>query len=105
MRSIRLTGAIWPIGRRIRSGSWTCSSVGSEPRSSRVGTERFNGPPGPPLTGAIVRITKVYTRTGDKGTTKLVGGEERPKDTPRIEAYGTVDELGSVLGVVRAFLD
>jgi cob(I)alamin adenosyltransferase len=53
----------------------------------------------------MVRITKVYTRTGDKGTTKLVGGEERSKDTPRIEAYGTVDELGSVLGVVRAFLE
>ena len=52
-----------------------------------------------------MRITKVYTRTGDKGTTRLVGGEERPKDTPRIEAYGTVDELGSVLGVVRAFVD
>ena len=52
-----------------------------------------------------MRITKVYTRTGDKGRTKLVGGEERLKDSPRIEAYGTVDELGSVLGVVRAFLD
>ena len=51
-----------------------------------------------------MRITKVYTRTGDHGTTRLVGGAEVPKDDPRIEAYGTVDELNSVLGVVRAFL-
>jgi len=51
-----------------------------------------------------MRITKVYTRTGDGGTTRLVGGTEVDKDHPRIEAYGTVDELNSVLGVVRAFL-
>lgn len=51
-----------------------------------------------------MRITKVYTRTGDGGTTRLVGGTEVAKDDPRIEAYGTVDELNSVLGVVRAFL-
>jgi len=51
-----------------------------------------------------MRITKVYTRTGDAGTTRLVGGAEVAKDDPRIEAYGTVDELNSTLGVVRAFL-
>ncbi|MEM6926504.1 MAG: cob(I)yrinic acid a,c-diamide adenosyltransferase [Myxococcota bacterium] len=51
-----------------------------------------------------MRITKVYTRTGDGGTTRLVGGAEVSKDDPRIEAYGTVDELNSVLGVVRSFL-
>jgi len=51
-----------------------------------------------------MRITKVYTRTGDQGTTRLVGGAEVRKDHPRIEAYGTLDELNSVLGIVRAFL-
>lgn len=45
------------------------------------------------------RITKVYTRTGDDGTTALGGGQRLPKDAARIEAYGTVDELNSVLGV------
>jgi cob(I)alamin adenosyltransferase len=51
-----------------------------------------------------VRITRVYTRVGDGGTTRIVGGAEVPKDDPRIEAYGTVDELNAVLGVVRASL-
>jgi len=49
-----------------------------------------------------MRITKVYTRTGDAGTTRLVGGAEVAKDHPRIEAYGTVDELNAVLGMARA---
>jgi cob(I)alamin adenosyltransferase len=49
-----------------------------------------------------MRITKVYTRAGDRGTSRLVGGEERRKDDPRIEAYGTVDELNAVMGIVRA---
>lgn len=52
-----------------------------------------------------MRITKVYTRAGDRGTSRLVGGEERRKDDPRIEAYGTVDELNAVMGVVRAFTE
>lgn len=50
-----------------------------------------------------MRITRVYTRTGDRGTTRLVGGQEVPKDALRIEAYGTVDELNSVLGLARTF--
>jgi cob(I)alamin adenosyltransferase len=50
-----------------------------------------------------MRITKVYTRTGDKGQTGLAGGQRVPKDHLRIEAYGTVDELNSVIGLVRAF--
>jgi cob(I)alamin adenosyltransferase len=48
------------------------------------------------------RITKVYTRTGDDGTTGLGGGQRVPKDSLRIEAYGTVDELNSQIGVVLA---
>lgn len=45
---------------------------------------------------------KIYTKTGDKGDTSLFGGQRVPKDALRIEAYGTVDELNSVLGIVRA---
>jgi cob(I)alamin adenosyltransferase len=45
---------------------------------------------------------KIYTKTGDRGETGLFGGPRVSKDAPRIEAYGTVDELNSVLGVVRA---
>ncbi|HYC57283.1 MAG TPA: cob(I)yrinic acid a,c-diamide adenosyltransferase [Candidatus Binatia bacterium] len=51
-----------------------------------------------------IRINRVYTRTGDDGTTGLVGGKRVPKDDPRIASYGEVDELNSVLGVVRALL-
>jgi cob(I)alamin adenosyltransferase len=51
----------------------------------------------------MVRITRVYTRTGDQGETALVGGRRVPKDAPRIEAYGTVDELNAVLGLARVF--
>ncbi len=50
-----------------------------------------------------IRITRVYTRTGDRGETALVGGARVPKDAPRIEAYGTVDELNAALGLARAF--
>ena len=49
-----------------------------------------------------IRITRVYTRRGDKGETDLVGGERVAKDGPRITAYGTVDELNATLGLVRA---
>lgn len=50
-----------------------------------------------------MRITKVYTRGGDKGLTGLVGGQRVPKDHVRIEAYGTVDELNAIIGLIRAF--
>ena len=45
---------------------------------------------------------KIYTRTGDHGETSLFGGARVPKHDPRIEAYGTIDELNSQLGVARA---
>ena len=48
------------------------------------------------------RITKVYTRTGDDGTTGLGGGQRVAKDSPRVTAYGTVDELSSFVGVALA---
>lgn len=44
---------------------------------------------------------KVYTKTGDKGVTSLIGGTRLPKQHIRIEAYGTVDELNSWIGLVR----
>jgi len=50
-----------------------------------------------------VRINKVYTRTGDRGETALVGGHRVPKDSLRIEAYGTIDELNSIVGLARVF--
>ena len=50
-----------------------------------------------------ISITRVYTRTGDQGETALVGGKRVPKDSPRIVAYGTIDELNAVVGLVRVF--
>ncbi len=51
-----------------------------------------------------IRLTRIYTRTGDEGTTALVGGGRVPKESPRLEAYGTVDELNAAIGVVRTYL-
>ncbi|GAB1418736.1 cob(I)yrinic acid a,c-diamide adenosyltransferase [Bacteroidales bacterium] len=48
---------------------------------------------------------KIYTKTGDKGTTALIGGARVRKDHPRIEAYGTVDELNAVIGLLRDHLE
>lgn len=52
-----------------------------------------------------MKITKVYTKTGDKGTTSLVGGVRISKNDTRIEAYGTVDELNSQMGLMAAYID
>lgn len=49
----------------------------------------------------MVKLTKIYTRGGDKGETSLTGGDRVAKDNARIEAYGTVDEANAVLGIVR----
>ncbi len=48
------------------------------------------------------RLSKIYTRTGDDGTTGLGDGSRVPKDDPRVEAYGCVDECNSAIGVVLA---
>ena len=48
------------------------------------------------------RLTKIYTRAGDDGSTGLGGGQRVPKDALRVETYGTVDELNSAIGVARA---
>ncbi|HKK73012.1 MAG TPA: cob(I)yrinic acid a,c-diamide adenosyltransferase [Candidatus Krumholzibacteria bacterium] len=47
----------------------------------------------------MVRLTRIYTKTGDDGTTGLVDGSRRPKCDLRLESYGTVDELNAVLGL------
>ena len=48
------------------------------------------------------RLTKIYTKTGDEGLTGLGGGRRVPKDSARVRAYGTVDELNSAIGVALA---
>jgi cob(I)alamin adenosyltransferase len=55
--------------------------------------------------GKGMRISKVYTRTGDAGQTSLVGGRRVSKASLRVEAYGEVDELNSAIGLARSFLD
>jgi cob(I)alamin adenosyltransferase len=52
----------------------------------------------------MVKLNKIYTRTGDKGDTVLTGGSRRPKYDLRVETYGTVDEANSALGIARLYL-
>lgn len=54
-----------------------------------------------PATRISIMTMKIYTKTGDKGQTSLIGGTRVPKHHIRIEAYGTVDELNSWMGVLR----
>jgi len=51
----------------------------------------------------VVKLTKIYTRGGDKGKTSLVGGKRVLKNCARIDAYGSVDEANSVIGIVRLY--
>ena len=48
------------------------------------------------------RLSRIYTRTGDDGTTGLDAGTRVPKEHPRVEAYGSVDEASSAIGMVLA---
>ncbi|MBI3650795.1 MAG: cob(I)yrinic acid a,c-diamide adenosyltransferase [Acidobacteria bacterium] len=52
-----------------------------------------------------MRISKVYTKTGDRGETSLVGGKRVSKACQRVNAYGEVDELNSIIGLARAYLN
>jgi cob(I)alamin adenosyltransferase len=56
------------------------------------------------MPSAMVKLNKIYTRTGDAGTTGLGTGERVAKDAPRIAAYGTVDETNAAIGLARAYL-
>ena len=58
-----------------------------------------------PFDNPRLAINRVYTRQGDAGETALAGGQRVPKDSARIEAYGTVDELNSFIGAARATVE
>jgi cob(I)alamin adenosyltransferase len=53
----------------------------------------------------MVKLTRIYTRGGDKGLTSLGRGERVAKHDPRVEAYGTVDEANSVIGIARTVIE
>lgn len=53
----------------------------------------------------MVKLNKIYTRTGDEGTTGLVGGNRRAKHDVRVAAYGEVDEVNAAIGVARLYVD
>ena len=50
-------------------------------------------------------MSKVYTKTGDCGTTSLVGGKRVPKECPRLESYGTIDELNAQVGLLLTYVE
>src|SRR5262249_44299149 len=82
---------------------WTARARAREPRGfAPAARARRRAVAVPAGVAMAIRITRVYTRRGDHGETDLVAGKRVPKDSPRIDAYGTVDELNAALGVVRA---
>lgn len=60
---------------------------------------------GAKIPSTMVKINKIYTKSGDKGQTGLVGGQRISKDSPRVHAYGDIDELNSWLGIIRTAAD
>src|SRR5262245_40870795 len=60
-------------------------------RFSEMEDSRYNEP--------RLALNRIYTRRGDRGETNLVGGQRVPKDSLRIECYGTIDELNSFVGI------
>ncbi len=83
--------------RTITNGSQS-SGASTRPESVRFGASAVTLPGFPPEP-AVVYLNRIYTRTGDAGETGLGDGARVPKTHPRVIAYGTVDELNSVLGV------
>jgi cob(I)alamin adenosyltransferase len=55
--------------------------------------------PDQPFDDPRIALNRIYTKRGDKGETSLAGGQRVPKDSGRLEAYGTVDELNSFVGL------
>lgn len=74
------------------------------PRRNRIQTDFFAPFVAPRVRAIVVgKSMSIYTRTGDKGQTSLLSGQRVDKDALRVEAYGTLDELNSVLGLARSF--
>jgi cob(I)alamin adenosyltransferase len=79
------------------------TGAGTQGEGSRAGEAIAPGATAP-FNEPRVAINRVYTRHGDGGLTRLVGGQQVAKDDARIDAYGTVDELNAFLGVARETL-
>src|SRR5690606_26771469 len=89
-----------PAGRQVGS-----RSAGRRAgRSARQLVGCADATPAGRMIASMPRLTRIYTRKGDDGTTGLGGGQRVPKDARRVSVYGTVDELNSHLGVVLAAL-
>ena len=88
-----------PWGLRHDRPRFACVRRAAFPKTGHSGDGRAFGE-----ASRMPKHTRIYTRTGDAGTTGLVGGARIKKDAPRIDAYGTVDELSSAIGVARAEL-
>ncbi|MDX1981131.1 MAG: cob(I)yrinic acid a,c-diamide adenosyltransferase [Bryobacteraceae bacterium] len=58
-----------------------------------------------PFNEPRLALNRIYTRRGDQGSTSLVGGQQVPKDSLRIESYGTIDELNAAIGLATVTLD